>query len=79
VYSLLLVDDEPAVLNSLLNVIPWSEYGFDRIFLYIRLLFCMNETIIGHGLNMDLTGYVRQMTLIKTLTGADFLTDDLDE
>jgi two-component system response regulator YesN len=31
VYSLLLVDDEPAVLNSLLNVIPWSEYGFDRI------------------------------------------------
>jgi hypothetical protein len=35
--------------------------------------------MLFHGLNMDLTGYARQMTLIKTLTGADFLTDDLDE
>lgn len=30
-YSLLLVDDEPAVLNSLLNAIPWKEYGFEQI------------------------------------------------
>ena len=30
-YSVLLVDDEPAVLNSLLKAISWKEYGFDRI------------------------------------------------
>ena len=31
-YSVLLVDDEPAVLNSLLKAISWKEYGFDRIY-----------------------------------------------
>jgi len=30
-YKVILVDDEPAILNSLRSVIPWEEYGFDTI------------------------------------------------
>lgn len=30
-YTVMLVDDEPAILNSLLKAIPWREYGFDRV------------------------------------------------
>lgn len=31
-YNVLLVDDEPAILNGLLKAIPWKEYSFDQIY-----------------------------------------------
>lgn len=30
-YNILMIDDEPAILESLSNVIPWEEYGFETI------------------------------------------------
>lgn len=30
-YNILLVDDEPAILNGLSQTISWAEYGFDTV------------------------------------------------
>lgn len=30
-FNALLVDDEPAITDNLFNIVPWKEFGFDRV------------------------------------------------